>query len=76
MLIGVPVPPVARDVSAQLQAAWTAFAADGDPGWPAYDDEQRRTRVFDVDGGVRPYPEEASRRLWEDHPVGVLDLLR
>ena len=59
-----------------MQAAWTSFAAAGDPGWPSHDDRQLFTRVFDVDGGVRPYPEVASRRLWADTPVGVLDLLR
>jgi para-nitrobenzyl esterase len=75
-LIGVPVPAAAAAVSAQMQTAWTAFAVDGDPGWAAHDGQERLTRVFDVDGGVRPYPEEASRRLWQDHPIGVLDVLR
>jgi para-nitrobenzyl esterase len=60
-----------------MQAAWTAFARDGDPGWPAYEEERRTTRVFDTGerGGVRPYPEEASRRLWADTAFGVLDFV-
>jgi para-nitrobenzyl esterase len=62
-------------VSAQMRAAWTAFARDGDPGWPPYD-EQQRTRVFDTGdrGGVRAYPESASQLVWADTPVEVLDL--
>ena len=38
MLIGDALPPEAEALSARIRAAWTAFAADGDPGWPAYDD--------------------------------------
>ena len=34
-------------MSAQMRAAWTAFATNGDPGWPAYDTEQR------LDAGLR-----------------------
>jgi para-nitrobenzyl esterase len=34
--------------------------------------------VFDAGerGGVRRYPEQASRQLWADVPIGVLDLQR
>ncbi|GAA0954730.1 hypothetical protein [Actinocorallia libanotica] len=32
------------------------------------------TRVFDAPGGIAPYPEEASRRLWAGRPIPVLDL--
>jgi para-nitrobenzyl esterase len=75
-LLGTPAPEQAVDVSAQMQTAWVAFARDGDPGWPAHDEAGRLTRVFDVGerGGVRAYPEEASRRLWAGTPIGVLDL--
>jgi len=31
--------------------------------------------VLDVDGEVRPYPEETSRRLWEGHDFPPLPLL-
>ncbi|MEU2348064.1 carboxylesterase family protein [Modestobacter sp. NPDC049651] len=76
-LLGPTPPPEARDLSAAMQAAWTAFARDGDPGWPAHDDEAQLTRVFDAGerGGVLRYPEQASRALWADQPIGVLDLL-
>jgi para-nitrobenzyl esterase len=75
-LLGPTPPPEAAEVSAQLQTAWTGFARDGDPGWAAHDDQQQLTRVFDAGerGGVRGYPEEASRQLWADVPIGVLDL--
>ena len=45
-------------------------------GWPAHDDQHRWTRVFDTaaHGGIQAYPEEASRRLWADSPVSLLDL--
>ena len=34
MLIGEPPSAEAEALSAWIRAAWTAFAADGDPGWP------------------------------------------
>jgi para-nitrobenzyl esterase len=74
-LLGGSPPDEAREVSAQMRGAWTAFARGGDPGWERYDGQQL-TRVFDVGerGGVRPYPEEASWKLWAELPPEVLDL--
>jgi para-nitrobenzyl esterase len=66
-LIGPPPFPAAEEVSAQFRTAWTRFAAAGDPGWPAYDPQRRLTRIFDLPPAVTAYPEEASRRLWQDH---------
>jgi para-nitrobenzyl esterase len=66
--------PEAGGVSAQMRAAWTGFATSGDPGWPAYDPEQRLTRVFDRTSEVTAYPEEASRRVWRDHRFDPLPL--
>jgi para-nitrobenzyl esterase len=65
----------AEDLSARFRGAWTAFATTGDPGWAAYDD-RRLTRVFDTESTVVPYPEETSRRLWQDHTFGALPLLQ
>jgi para-nitrobenzyl esterase len=65
----------AEVVSAQLRSAWTAFATHGDPGWPAYDAEQRLTRLFDVEPTVAAYPEEDSRRIWSDQTFDALPLL-
>jgi len=75
MLIG-PIPsPETEALSARFRSAWTAFAATGDPGWPAYDKEQRLTRLLDTTPTVAAYPEEASRRLWERHTFAPLDLV-
>jgi para-nitrobenzyl esterase len=66
-LIGPAPFPAAEELSAQFRTAWTRFAATGDPGWPAYDPQQRLTRVFNLPPAVTAYPEEVSRRLWQDH---------
>ena len=73
-LIGPAPFPEAEELSAQFRTAWTGFAATGDPGWPAYDPRQRLTRVFDIPPAVSSYPEEASRRLWQDHEFPALPL--
>ncbi len=65
----------AEIVSAQMRGSWTKLAADGEPGWPAYDRERRLTRVFDSEPSVVPYPEEVSRRIWQDHVFSALPLL-
>ena len=71
-LIGDGPPPEAEALSAQMRAAWTRFAADGDPGWPAYDSEQRLAQVYDAQPKVAPYPEETSRLVWQHHTFGPL----
>ena len=70
MLIGDPTPQAAA-LSEQMRSAWTAFATNGDPGWPTYDTGS--TRIFDVEPALTAYPEQLSREIWRDHP-GVLDL--
>lgn len=54
-------------VSEELRLAWVGFAANGDPGWAAYRPDERLTRVLDVESKTVPYPEEASRKIWEHH---------
>lgn len=75
MLIGENPSPEAEALSAHIRAAWTAFAAHGDPGWPAYDAEQRLVQVFDTRPAVTAYPEETSRLLWQDHAFPVVPLI-
>ncbi|GII80059.1 carboxylic ester hydrolase [Sphaerisporangium rufum] len=75
MLIGDPPGAAAVELSARIRRAWTAFAAHGDPGWPAYDSGRRLTQVFDAEPAVTAYPEEASRLLWQDHTFPPLPLL-
>ena len=66
--------PATEALSARFRSAWTAFAATGDPGWAAYDSEQRLVQVLDSEPTVAAYPEEASRRLWERHTFAALPL--
>jgi para-nitrobenzyl esterase len=75
MLIGDDLTE-AEAVSAQMRSAWTRFATDGEPGWPPYDRADRLTRVFDTEPAVVPYPEEVSRRIWQDHVFSALPLLQ
>jgi para-nitrobenzyl esterase len=65
----------AEIVSAQMRDSWTRFATHGDPGWPAYDRDERLTRIFDSEQTVVPYPEDVSRRIWQDHVFSVLPLI-
>jgi para-nitrobenzyl esterase len=62
----------AEVVSAQMRAAWIAFATSGDPGWPTFDGGL--VRLFDTEPAVAPYPEVESRRIWRDHTFAPLDL--
>ena len=71
-LFGDGPSPEAETLSAQMRAAWTRFAVDGDPGWPAYDSEQRLAQVYDAQPEVAPYPEETSRLIWQHHTFAPL----
>ncbi|MFJ6940100.1 carboxylesterase/lipase family protein [Streptomyces sp. NPDC101132] len=75
VLIGEGPNPEAEELSARMRAAWTAFAAGGDPGWPAYDPGRRAVLLLDTGPAVAAYPEEASRRLWRDHAFRALPLV-
>jgi para-nitrobenzyl esterase len=75
MLLGPEPSAEAEALSARFRAAWTAFAATGDPGWPAYDTRQRLVQILDAEPAVTAYPEETSRRLWQDHRFPALPLL-
>jgi para-nitrobenzyl esterase len=71
---GLEPTPETEAMSAQVRSAWTAFAVDGSPGWPAYDLDERLVRVLDTESSTRAYPEETSRRLWQDHTFDSLPL--
>jgi para-nitrobenzyl esterase len=74
MLFGDAPPPAAVRLGERMRATWTAFAATGDPGWPAYTRRPGLTRIFGAEPAVAPYPEETSRRLWENHQFAPLQL--
>jgi para-nitrobenzyl esterase len=57
-----------------MRAQWAAFAAHGDPGWPAYAPGRRLTRIFDDPPDVVAYPQDASLHIWDQHRFGVLGL--
>jgi carboxylesterase 2/para-nitrobenzyl esterase len=48
-----------------MHAAWVAFAAHGDCGWPKYDLSRRATMRFDKTSQVVDDPRSAERALWE-----------
>jgi para-nitrobenzyl esterase len=74
MMIGPEPTPEVEATSYALRTAWSRFAATGDPGWPAYDAEQRSTWIIDAQPATVPYPEEQSRRIWQDHTFAMLPL--
>jgi para-nitrobenzyl esterase len=75
MLFGPEPPAGAVALSELMRGQWAAFAAHGDPGWPAYAVGRRLTRIFDDPPDVVRYPEEASLHIWDQHRFGVLDLI-
>jgi len=74
MLFGPEPPAGAVALGGLMREQWAAFAADGDPGWPAYAPGRRLTRIFDDPPDVASYPEEASLHLWDQHRFGAIDL--
>ncbi|GAB1688559.1 carboxylesterase/lipase family protein [Krasilnikovia sp. M28-CT-15] len=75
MLIGGTPSPEAEALSARMRAAWACFAAHGDPGWPAYDTDQRLVQLFETQPAVTAYPQESSRLIWQSHTFPVLPLI-
>ncbi|GGR80631.1 carboxylic ester hydrolase [Streptomyces parvulus] len=74
LFAGAEPSPEALALSSRFRSSWTAFARTGDPGWPAYDTQRRLVQVLDAEPVVTPYPEEASRRLWEGREFPALPL--
>jgi para-nitrobenzyl esterase len=66
MLIG-DTPSQAEALSALMRGAWVSFAAHSNPGWPAYDTDQRLVQRLDTRSHVTTYPEEPSRLIWQNH---------
>jgi para-nitrobenzyl esterase len=61
-LLGTDPPQQLADT---MHAAWVAFAASGDCGWPKYDLSRRATMRFDTTSEVVDDPRAAERALWE-----------
>ncbi|MES9511791.1 carboxylesterase family protein [Streptomyces sp. NPDC000609] len=73
-LFGDQPAPEVSEVSWELQRGWVRFATAGDPGWPAHRPERQLTRVLDIESKTLPYPEEASRQIWEGRDPAPFDL--
>jgi para-nitrobenzyl esterase len=57
-----PAPP--PELAERMHAAWIAFARDGDPGWPAFDDSYP-VMVFNAPGGgLQADPRGDERAIW------------
>jgi para-nitrobenzyl esterase len=52
-----------EDLARQMSAAWLSFARTGDPGWPAYDAENRATKIFDLESRVENDPFAEVRKV-------------
>ena len=74
MLTGPNPPAEFAALGDTMRREWLAFAAAGDPGWPAYGTEHRTTRIYDLQPDVVSYPEETSMHLWERHQFDALGL--
>jgi para-nitrobenzyl esterase len=57
--------PERQGIADAMHRAWIAFAREGDPGWPAYDDTRRATMRFDAESALVDDPEADERRAWE-----------
>uniref|UniRef100_A0AAU3GWA3 Carboxylic ester hydrolase n=1 Tax=Streptomyces sp. NBC_01401 TaxID=2903854 RepID=A0AAU3GWA3_9ACTN len=73
-LFGDEPAPEAVAVSYELQQGWVRFATTGEPGWAAYDPVRRLTRVLAVESRTVPYPERASRQIWQGRPPAPFGL--
>ncbi|MFG2825553.1 carboxylesterase/lipase family protein [Kitasatospora sp. NPDC048365] len=62
LLLGERPPQPLADT---LHRAWTAFATDGDPGWPAYEPGTRATMCFGERSAVEHDPRPELRELWD-----------
>jgi para-nitrobenzyl esterase len=53
-------------LSERMMDAWIAFTRSGEPSWPAYDEAQRSTMVFDLHSALERAPYEEERAAWDD----------
>ncbi len=53
-----------QELADRMHRAWVAFVGNGDPGWPAFNVEQRPTMVFDEPARVVEDLHGPIRRLW------------
>ncbi|MEW2354865.1 carboxylesterase family protein [Spirillospora sp. NPDC029432] len=73
-LIGDEPTAEAFALSREIQGTWLRFVTTGDAGWAPHRPGERLTRVWDAEPETLPYPEQASRRIWEGHFPAPFDL--
>lgn len=64
---GMIGPDAPQPLADEMHAAWVAFVAAGDPGWPAYAPDHRAVRIFGGaagPGAVEQDPGGARRQVW------------
>ena len=65
----IPDPtPAQQAMSDRVMDAFVRFARTGDPGWPAYDLDKRRTMIFDTSSRVENDPRKWERELFARVP--------
>ena len=53
-----------QELADAMHGAFVRFVTDGDPGWPAYDDDRRAAMVFDAPTGIAEDPYRFERETW------------
>lgn len=57
--------PELAEVSARMQDHWLTFARTGEVSWPAYDDVDRPTKIFNTTDRLISDPGRERRRAWD-----------
>lgn len=59
--------PARRKLSERMRDHWVHFVRTGRPlsSWPAYENETRRTQIFDIADHVESDPQRACRLAWD-----------
>jgi para-nitrobenzyl esterase len=63
-LFGTDLP---QQVADAMHSAWVAFASSCDPGWAAYETNNRQTMHFNTTSRVLNDPRPRERDLWQGH---------
>jgi para-nitrobenzyl esterase len=61
---GLHGPNAPQALADEMHRSWVQFVSEGDPRWPAYDLERRRTLVFDVPSTLVEDPLRVERDLF------------
>ncbi|RSM69032.1 carboxylesterase [Kibdelosporangium aridum] len=63
-------PRAAKELSTQMQRAWTSFARTGNPGWAQY--WPRLTKIWDTPSRIAIAPKDAQRAAWDAYDFAAL----